>query len=292
MPGSYRHTQVGWWSLAMLGVAGTVAAVPIALGGQTEVAAIVALVLALVAAAFGSLTVVVDAEAVTASFGVGLFRKRVWLSEVSGYRPVRSPWYYGYGIRLIPGGWLYNVSGPWAIEFDMRSGGRVRIGTDEPDELAAALATRLGPASAPDRSPAAARRRIARTVVPIAVITAGLVALFGAITAASRRDPTVVVNASELAVGSVVIARARITEVSLRDRLPHVERKLNGFSFHQVLRGRFRVESLGEGYLYVDLKHPPFVLVNADNGYLAVNFRDEARTRWLFGALSDGRHGR
>jgi hypothetical protein len=40
---------------------------------------------------------------------------------------------------------LWNVSGLDAIEFDLRSGRRFRLGTDEPEALARALETVLGP---------------------------------------------------------------------------------------------------------------------------------------------------
>jgi hypothetical protein len=57
---------------------------------------------------------------------------------------VKNPWYYGWGIRLIPGGWLYNVSGFWAVELQMKNGKRYRIGTDDAEGLAKSLEAALG----------------------------------------------------------------------------------------------------------------------------------------------------
>ena len=52
---------------------------------------------------------------------------------------VKNLWYYGWGIRFTPRSWLFNVSGFSAIELQMKSGKRYRIGTDDPDNLAKAL---------------------------------------------------------------------------------------------------------------------------------------------------------
>jgi hypothetical protein len=84
---------------------------------------------------FGSLTVTVTREAIKVWFGPGLIRKAVPLEHVRDSRVVRNPWYYGWGVRLIPRGWLFSVSGFEAVELDLASGGRLRIGTDEPGRL-------------------------------------------------------------------------------------------------------------------------------------------------------------
>ena len=95
---------------------------------------------AIVLLLMGWLTVSVDDAAVVAQFGVGLIRKRIPLAEVQSFEAVRNPWYYGWGVRLIPGGWLYNVAGVSAVDFTTRDGRHVRIGTPEPEALISAVA--------------------------------------------------------------------------------------------------------------------------------------------------------
>lgn len=58
----------------------------------------------------------VNSKRILVLFGIGLFRKSVYLDSIRSAEVVRTPWYYGYGIRLIPNGWLYNVSGGNAVE--------------------------------------------------------------------------------------------------------------------------------------------------------------------------------
>ena len=71
---------------------------------------------------------------------VRLISREIRVSEILGVSAVRNPWTYGWGLRLIPGGWLWNVSGLDAVELQLRNGTLFRIGTDEPDALHAAIA--------------------------------------------------------------------------------------------------------------------------------------------------------
>jgi len=88
---------------------------------------------------FASLTVVVGDAAVFVRFGPGLIRRSFALTDIRAVRTVRNRWYYGWGIRLLPRGWLYNVSGLDAVEIELADGRAHRIGTDEPEALAAAI---------------------------------------------------------------------------------------------------------------------------------------------------------
>ena len=92
---------------------------------------------------FSILTVKVDGEEVSVRFGVGLIHKRFPLSEIESHSAVRNPWYYGWGLRRTPIGWLYNVSGLEAVEITLKDGRKVRIGTDDPAGLEAAIGAAL-----------------------------------------------------------------------------------------------------------------------------------------------------
>ena len=88
---------------------------------------------------FFSLSVEVNNEVVKCRFGIGPIKKVFDLAEIIDVKTVVNKWYYGWGIRLTPHGWLYNVSGLHAVEITLRSGKKYRIGTDEPDRLAEAI---------------------------------------------------------------------------------------------------------------------------------------------------------
>jgi hypothetical protein len=88
---------------------------------------------------FGSLTIEVDGEELCHYFGPGFWKKTYLLSDIESVEQVRNSWIFGWGIRLTPHGWLYNVSGLDAIQIQLKSGGKFRIGTDDAHGLIAAI---------------------------------------------------------------------------------------------------------------------------------------------------------
>lgn len=106
------------------------------------------LVIALIAMAWAAWTFSMQTTAVTAdgvewAFRSGFWRKRIPFSEIAEARTVQNSWWFGWGIHLTPYGWLYNVGGMLAVQLDLKSGRSLRIGTDEPEAFAAAIAARL-----------------------------------------------------------------------------------------------------------------------------------------------------
>jgi len=140
---SYRHTQIGWVLLAAL--AGGAGVVIFATGktGWSTAASLVLTLLIAVAVLFCTLTVRVNGGLIECRYGPGLIRKYIPLPTVREIRTVRTAWYQGWGIRLTSDGWLFNVSGLDAVEVELSDGKRIRIGTDEPQALAAAIRSRL-----------------------------------------------------------------------------------------------------------------------------------------------------
>jgi len=138
----YRHTQRGTLMLAAL-LAGAVVLALAAFANPVAAARVVlalsALGLAVLAWLFSSLTVEVRAGEVCWYFGPGLWRYRLALADVDRVAPVRNSWANGFGIRMRPGFRLYNVSGLDAVELYLKSGEVRRLGTDDPQGLAAAL---------------------------------------------------------------------------------------------------------------------------------------------------------
>ena len=135
---TYHHTQPGTvillTSLAVGAVAGAIAWRT----GQMSLIPMLIIVFA-VGLVFYSLTVEVDDDELRWYFGPGLWTYRLALDEISSVSIVRNKWWYGFGIRMAPGFRLYNVSGLDAVELRLKNGDVRRIGTDDPQGLAAAL---------------------------------------------------------------------------------------------------------------------------------------------------------
>ncbi len=140
----YSHDQFGTLVVVSLGPFALIMSIVMATAGLTVAAVIVWVVSLVLLALFYRLRVEVTREHLRLRFGIGLIGRTFPIAEIAVARPVRNKWYYGWGIRFTPRGWLYNVSGFDAVEIDMRSGKRYRIGTDEPQALTAAVNHAIG----------------------------------------------------------------------------------------------------------------------------------------------------
>jgi hypothetical protein len=136
----YRHKQkasaIRWILGGAVAILGWLA---IQAGAGRAVMLVVAAILLVTLFLFASLTVEVTDAEVRLSFGPGVIQKSFQVDEIRDVHLVRNPWYYGWGIRMTPHGWLFNVAGYEAAELIFDSGNKVRIGSDEPSRLMAAI---------------------------------------------------------------------------------------------------------------------------------------------------------
>lgn len=253
------------------------------------VAAVLLLLLPLIF--FGTLTVTLTRDAIKVSFGLGLVTRRVRLTQVRGWRIVRSPLYHGIGLRLIPGGTLYNVrSGP-AVELLLENGRILRIGTDEPERLIEALAAVHRPAVPDYASVALTIRPGARYRLVIAAAVALPLLLLFFLIRSSEKPPRVTVSQEGMEISSglygVDLPWSTVTEVSLEQELPRILRRTNGYALGGTLRGYFNVEGEGRVRLFVERDEPPFVrITSSTEGVVYVGLGNGGGTRQLFKEIS------
>lgn len=140
----YQHTQIGYFIIVALGIALLCIAYLLTIYGFNWIALAVLIILGVGLALFATLTVEIDQDVLEVRFGPGVIRKSFPLEDIESCQVVKNPWYYGWGIRLTPHGWLYNVSGSRAVELKMKSGRKYRIGTDDAEGLGQAVRESLG----------------------------------------------------------------------------------------------------------------------------------------------------
>lgn len=93
---------------------------------------------------FYKLTIDIDDIKITMFFGSGLIKKEYLISEIKSCIPVKNSIFYGYGIRKIPHGWLYNVQGIKGIELTFKNRNqKIRIGCKEPDVVCRDIIDRI-----------------------------------------------------------------------------------------------------------------------------------------------------
>ena len=133
----YAHTQIGhaiiWPLLAIILISN------VGLIGHGAPPAIVSIILLVCLVLFYRLKITIEDETLCASFGPGVIRKKVRLTEIVGCEPIRIRWWYGWGIHLTPYGWLYNISGFDAVAITLRDERQIALGTDDPHGLIAAI---------------------------------------------------------------------------------------------------------------------------------------------------------
>jgi hypothetical protein len=96
---------------------------------------------------FYKLNVSIEKDGVRLKYGIGLISLKFKMDEVESLESIKTPWYYGLGIRITPKGILYNIQGLKAVRIHYLKDGKskkVMIGTDEPEELMKALNSAFG----------------------------------------------------------------------------------------------------------------------------------------------------
>jgi len=137
--GSYNEFQFAWWILILIPVW---LGVIIATEDRADLHLIsilispITILCVLIALLFYGMKTTVTGSKITIAFGIGLIRKSIDLSTVQSVKSVKNQWYYGWGIRMIPNGWLYNIAGLRAVEIKRKDKNSVlRIGSKHPEIL-------------------------------------------------------------------------------------------------------------------------------------------------------------
>ncbi len=285
----YRHTQVGRWQVAAAALSVGIALVAAFVIDFGALAAIIALSVLPVTFSFMTLTVVVDETHIALRFGYGIVRKRFALADVTGCAPVRTTYLDGIGIRMMNRGWLYNVTTGSAIELTLVGGKRVWIGTDQPDQLLAAIEAARAALASPARSadgettPGPGVKWLAAVFAPILLVTAGSIYYQARSMEVNVAAPAITFRSGFY---SASVPLDELREVIVADSLPRLKRRINGFAFGDARRGRFDVDSLGLAMLFVTLNAPPYVVLKTETQTVIVSFRDPAHTKVLVTNLS------
>ena len=86
---------------------------------------------------FCGITIIVTNEQIKIKFGIGIYTKRIDISEIESVKVVKFSALCGYGIRWIPQGTLYNVSGRSAVEIKLKKRRSIiQIGSNDANNLA------------------------------------------------------------------------------------------------------------------------------------------------------------
>jgi hypothetical protein len=139
----YRHTQFGWTITAVLvAILALLLWVANGIGQLGLIGSVFLLFFGALTILFCTLNVRVDEDALVLSFGPGLVRRRVPLSDIESATAYELPWFaIAYGLRMNMNGkrQLWRVSGKWTVDLKLTDGRELFVGTDQPEALEAVL---------------------------------------------------------------------------------------------------------------------------------------------------------
>lgn len=87
---------------------------------------------------FYQLTITVNPSGIRIRYGIGLINISISMEKLLQVDAIKTPWYYGLGIRITPQGLLYNIQGSKAVRLVYQNKSKkktVMLGTTEPEVL-------------------------------------------------------------------------------------------------------------------------------------------------------------
>jgi len=85
---------------------------------------------------FYNLKTSVFRDKIRLTFGIGIIQKNIDMSLVKSVEVVRNNWIYGWGIRYVFNGWMWNIYGLDAVELKFKDKKSIfRIGSQHPKNL-------------------------------------------------------------------------------------------------------------------------------------------------------------
>jgi hypothetical protein len=152
MKEEYRYTQVGTTTIIMILLVAVFTAFMIIPALESSSGAVIVGVGLLVVglfvltlASFYSFTIQIVGGSLTFWFGFGVSRKTIDIKQIQSIEIVKTPWYYFWGIKSIPGGWLYSIApGGQALELILKDSSKIHLGTDRPGEIKERIESVMG----------------------------------------------------------------------------------------------------------------------------------------------------
>jgi hypothetical protein len=291
--GTYKFTQFGTLSVTVLGAGLIFCIIMMIIIGPEDLTVIgitglVALILLICLLIFYNLTIYIDDSYVRFKMGIGLIAKQYPVADIKSCKAVRNNPFSGVGIRKISGGWLYNVSGLSAVELTFKSHKSiVRIGTDQPDEVAGAISRLIKE----DRQESSSETRGKTSYALTLIITLTICCLTGFIVLSGLRETKVTVTSSGITIGGMyglTVNCSDILQIDTVSAMPQIRLRTNGYAFAKNLKGNFRLQDQENARLFIKAGTPPYIFIRTKDHNIYLNKKDSQKTRDLYMLITAG----
>jgi len=284
------YTQYGTFSIITLSLAILICIGLLFFSGLDEafpviVVGFVVLTLLICLLIFYKLTITIDDTYFSFSLGAGMIRKKYLLSDIEKCTSVRNSAIWGIGIRMIPSGWLYNVSGFKAVELTLKNSRRkIRIGTDQPEEVAREVSSRLLSGTGESFYE---KEKIRGLFFPLIVIALTVVFII-VLVITGRKETTITFSDSSMSVSGMYglsIDYSDIIQADTVQILPGIKSRTNGFAAGDVLKGHFKLSDDSKVFLNITRGVPPYILIKTRETAVYLNQSDSFRTRSIYQSI-------
>ena len=235
---------------------------------------------------FYQIKITIDQTTVSFKLGLGFVGKTYQLSDIKSCKAVTNGILYGIGIRMIPNGWLFNVSGLQAIELQFKNRKSiVRIGIDKPEEIASIIQSLIDSDDLKDPVPVVKQRRMNPMWIVVVILFLLPIALL--ISSNKEIDIQSDINGFEIkGIYGMTISYRSLLCVDTISELPAIRIKTNGYAFRNTKIGNFRLADQTNVKLFVKKGFPPYILIKSkDNKPIYINFEDKQKTIDLYNEL-------
>ena len=220
---------------------------------------------------FYKLTIFIDDSHISFKLGIGLIGKEYALTNIEYCKAVKNSAWYGIGIRLTPEGWLYNVSGLYAIELGLRNKKKIRIGTDNPEAITQIINKLINKSDSGSNIDTSHRSYnffivsflLFGLFLPVILIISGTHD-----TKLEYFDSSIKIKG----IWGITINYSDITRIDTINSLPGIRVKTNGFAFGKALIGNFRLYDQINVKLFIKKGIPPYIYIKTKEGDIYMNF--------------------
>jgi len=235
---------------------------------------------------FYKLTIYLDNTSISFKLGIGLISRKYLYADIQSCKAVRNSPVFGVGIRMMPDGWLYNVSGLSAVELTFKNKKtKVRIGTDKPDEISDVL-SKMITIERPDNTSDYKYKSgylLAVVIIFICLTFPTLLILSGS------RDTAVTTEDTYLRIKGMYGLTVKYSEIKQLDTiagLPGIKARTNGYALGVSYKGNFRLRTDEKAKLFIRLGVPPYIVIKTDKHNIYLNFKNRNNTLDLFNTLT------
>jgi len=231
---------------------------------------------------FYKLTICIDDTFITISLGIGLITKKYPLSDIKSCKPVRNSPFYGIGIRMIPNGWLYNVSGLGAIELTFKNKKSViRIGSNDPGNVSGIISRII---NAEEYGSVSYKKDFTGYALSFILILLMLI-MPGIIILTGNREPDVKTSGESIEIKGMYGLTVRYSDILQLDTLadlPGIRARTNGYEFGEILKGNFTLSDRTKVKLFVKKGNPPYINIKTNDRIIYLNLKNPDSTRNLY----------